>query len=203
MLQEAKRWIRRLYTDPHTGELTAADPRRRVFRGAVRRFILLRDQKCRTPWCDAAIHDVDHSIRYSEGGTTTVDNGIGYCQRFNLIRELPGWETSIEAADEGKPARLVIVTPSGHRYTSTAPALIEPELAANGLGADGLGADGLEADKLEADRLGADGSGSDGVGHDIIAASAENAGDENADDQGMDDRVIDDQDTGDAAARAS
>lgn len=129
VLQDAKRWIRRLYTDPHTGELTAADPRRRLFRGAVRRFILLRDQRCRTPWCDAAIHDVDHSTRYSDGGETTIDNGIGYCQRFNLVRELPGWETSIEPAEEGKPARLLIVTPAGHRYSSSAPALVDPVLA--------------------------------------------------------------------------
>lgn len=168
VLQDAKRWIRRLYTDPHTGELTAADPRRRLFRGAVRRFILLRDQRCRTPWCDAAIHDLDHSTRYSEGGETTIDNGIGYCQRFNLIRELPGWETSIEPADEGKPARLIIVTPAGHRYTSTAPALVEPGLAANGLGADDVAAhvpsvEGTAANPSAADSTALDGSPADGT----------------------------------------
>lgn len=163
MLEDAKRWIRRLYTDPHTGELTAADPRRRLFRGAVRRFILLRDQRCRTPWCDAAIHDLDHSTRYSEGGGTTIDNGIGYCQRFNLVREIPGWETSIEPAEEGKPARLIIVTPAGHRYSSTAPALVDPELVATGLGTNGLGTNGPAANGPAANGVGPDGVGADGT----------------------------------------
>lgn len=170
MLEDAKRWIRRLYTDPHTGELTAADPRRRLFRGAVRRFILLRDQRCRTPWCDAAIHDLDHWTRYSEGGGTTIDNGIGYCQRFNLVREIPGWETSIEPAEEGKPARLIIVTPAGHRYSSTAPALVDPELVATGLGTNGPGTNGPAANGRGPDGVGADGTTAHAPSEDDTAA---------------------------------
>lgn len=126
VLIEVTRWIRRLYTDPHTGELTGADPRRRLFRGTVRRFILLRDQRCRTPWCDSAIHDVDHATRHADGGETTPENGIGHCQRFNLVKEVPGWETSNEPAAEGEPSTLTIVTPTGHHYSSTAPSLRDP-----------------------------------------------------------------------------
>lgn len=126
VLIDATRWIRRLYTDPRTGELTGADPRRRLFRGTVRHFILLRDQSCRTPWCDSAIHDVDHATRYADGGKTTPDNGIGHCQRFNLVKEIPGWETSIEPAAEDEPSTLTIITPTGHHYSSTAPSLQEP-----------------------------------------------------------------------------
>ena len=125
-LTNAARWIRRLYTDPRTGELVAADPRRRLFRGEVRRFILLRDQRCRTPWCDAAIHDVDHATRYEDGGETTIDNGIGHCQRFNLVKEVPEWATTQRAGTDGEPSTLTITTPTGHRYTSTAPALQPP-----------------------------------------------------------------------------
>lgn len=233
VLEDAKRWIRRLYTDPRTGELTAADPRRRLFRGAVRRFILLRDQRCRTPWCDAAIHDLDHSTRYSEGGGTTIDNGIGYCQRFNLVREIPGWETSIEPAEEGKPARLIIVTPAGHRYSSTAPALVDPELvatglgtngpAANGRGPDGVGADGTTAhDPSEddtaavcsaADASAEDGAvrsagttGDDGTVEDISGGDAtgnESAGKKPVRDEITGNRIMGDGTPGDAAARAS
>ena len=46
-------WLRRLYTRPDTGELVAMDGRGRLFRGALARFVRLRDQVCRTPRCDA------------------------------------------------------------------------------------------------------------------------------------------------------
>lgn len=119
----AARWIRRLYTDARSGELTEIDRRRRLFRGEVRRFILARDQRCRTPWCDAAIHDIDHARRFADGGGTDPDNGLGHCRRFNLAKEIPGWESTTEPAAEGRPSRLTIRTPTGHIYQSTAPAL--------------------------------------------------------------------------------
>ncbi|HEX7351054.1 DUF222 domain-containing protein [Brachybacterium sp.] len=120
---DAARWIRRLYTDPRTGELQDVDGRRRLFRGEVRRFILLRDQRCRTPFCDARIHDVDHAQRHADGGETTADNGVGHCQRFNLAKEIPGWSSTLDPATEASPGRLTIVTPTGHTYTSTSPIL--------------------------------------------------------------------------------
>src|SRR5690606_7808425 len=67
-ISSAARWIRRLYADAKVGDLTEVDGRRRLFRGQVRRFILLRDQRCRTPWCDAPIHDIDHAHRFADGG---------------------------------------------------------------------------------------------------------------------------------------
>lgn len=143
-LTNAARWIRRLYTDPRTGELTAADPRRRLFRGEVRRFIMLRDQRCRTPWCDAAIHDIDHATRYEDGGETTADNGIGHCQRFNLVKEIPGWKTTQQTGADGEPSTLTITTPTGHRYTSSAPALQSP--------VDPAPADGPVIDSAPTDR---------------------------------------------------
>ena len=69
-ISSAARWIRRLYADAKVGDLTEVDGRRRLFRGQVRRFILLRDQRCRTPWCDAPIHDIDHAHRFADGGST-------------------------------------------------------------------------------------------------------------------------------------
>jgi hypothetical protein len=122
-ITRAARWIRRLYADGRPGELTAVDPRRRLFRGEVRRFILLRDQRCRTPWCDAPIHDIDHARRHADGGGTDADNGVGHCQRFNLAKEIPGWESTTTPPAEDAPSRLTIRTPTGHVYTSTAPAL--------------------------------------------------------------------------------
>lgn len=146
--KEASRWIRRLYTDPASGELNGMDTRRRFFTGSVRRFISLRDQHCRTPWCDAPIRDIDHVHRAADGGATDITNGVGHCERFNHVREMPGWDSRLEPglavgatlapsaaivpgsadADAGDAAVasgkvLRITTPTGHEYTSLAPSL--------------------------------------------------------------------------------
>ncbi len=55
-------WLRRLYTAPGTGELTAMDSRARLFPPGLRRFLQARDDTCRTPYCDAPIRHHDHII---------------------------------------------------------------------------------------------------------------------------------------------
>lgn len=80
-------WLRRLWTDPVTGVLVEQDARRRRFTGDVRRFVISRDRTCRNRWCGAPIRDVDHIVRHSDGGQTTVSNGRGLCHRCNLARE--------------------------------------------------------------------------------------------------------------------
>lgn len=117
------RWIRRLYADPVSGDLTAIDARRRAFSGQVRTFISARDQRCRGPWCDAPIRHVHHVHGYASGGETTPANGVGTCERLNHVAELPGWSTRISA--EGGGGDLILTTPSGHSYRSSPPRLRE------------------------------------------------------------------------------
>ncbi|GAB15365.1 hypothetical protein ARGLB_085_00480 [Arthrobacter globiformis NBRC 12137] len=52
-VKELKTWVRRLYTAPNTGDLVAMESRRRLFPAPLRRFIQIRDDTCRTPYCDA------------------------------------------------------------------------------------------------------------------------------------------------------
>lgn len=122
----SKRWIRRLYTDPVTQELTYMDPRRRAFVGNTRRFILHRDQTCRTPWCDSPIRHADHVVRAADGGPTAPDNGAGVCERFNYVVEMPGWDTATLTEPTKGREVLAITTPTGHRYSSLPPALGTP-----------------------------------------------------------------------------
>ena len=63
-------FVRRLYTDPTTGDLAATDARRRDFPHVARVFLTCRDQICRTPWCDAPIRHADHALAASKGGDT-------------------------------------------------------------------------------------------------------------------------------------
>ena len=105
-------WLRRLYRHPKTGQLAAMDSRRRLFTANQRHFLWLRDQRCRTPWCDAPIRQIDHAIPFADGGETTVDNAQGYCEACNRAKQAPGWSTT----PLGEAARFLIITPTRHRY---------------------------------------------------------------------------------------
>lgn len=107
---DAQVFLRRLYTRPEDGHLVAMDSRARIFPPLLRRMILLRDDVCRTPWCDAPIRHADHIVAHRENGQTTFDNGSGLCAQCNHTKEHPGWRHSTG------PDRLDVTTPTGHRY---------------------------------------------------------------------------------------
>ncbi|MCD4851140.1 HNH endonuclease [Arthrobacter sp. AK01] len=112
-------WLRRLYTAPSTGELITMDSKARLFPPRLRRFIEVRDDTCRTPYCDAPIRHIDHIVPWQSGGTTTVTNSAGLCEACNHTKENPGW--AAQSLPEGVHT-LEIRTPTGHTYTSKAPA---------------------------------------------------------------------------------
>jgi len=118
----ARAWVRRLLTDPIDGTVTSIDPRRRRFSGALAAFIRLRDQVCRDPYCDAPIRDLDHLHDHARGGPTSAENGVGLCQRGNLVDQVPGWHIG------GTARHRVIITPTGHRYESRPPPALGPSL---------------------------------------------------------------------------
>jgi hypothetical protein len=131
-------WLRRLYTDPTTGTLVGMDSTRRLFPAGLRRFLIVRDGTCRTPWCDAPVAHADHVVPYASGGPTSASNGQGLCVRCNLVKEEPGWSAAVvhpgpshmaggSSGDDGaEPHTVEITTPSGHRYRSTAPPVLLP-----------------------------------------------------------------------------
>jgi hypothetical protein len=127
--QDLVLWVRRLYTTSGTGELVAMDSRARLFPAGLRRFLQVRDNTCRTPYCDAPIRHDDHILAWAEGGTTIAGNGQGLCEACNHTKETPGWSA--------KPLRLPGLrhtvqtrTPTGHTYHSTAPPLPGTPLSA-------------------------------------------------------------------------
>jgi hypothetical protein len=114
----AQAWVRRIYTDPETGQLAAIDARRRFFDGAVRRLLIARDQWCRTPWCDAPIRHADHVVPVAGHGETELVNGQGLCEACNQAKEAPGWRA--RPVDE-TGSEVETTTPTGHRYRSRPP----------------------------------------------------------------------------------
>ena len=111
-------WLRRLYTHPDSNALVAMDSRRRAFDGELREFLVVRDQVCRTPWCDAPIRHADHVTRAVDGGDTSAENGQGLCESCNYAKEAAGWQTLPLPSDRHE---VLITTPTGHTYVSTAP----------------------------------------------------------------------------------
>jgi 5-methylcytosine-specific restriction endonuclease McrA len=118
--EELKTWLRRLYTAPRTSDLVAMDSKRRLFPPKLRRFIQVRDDTCRTPYCDAPIRHHDHIIPWHNDGPTTLANGAGLCEACNHTKEQPGWKAQPRP---GPRHTLEITTPTGHTYQSTAPPL--------------------------------------------------------------------------------
>ncbi|MBT8159831.1 HNH endonuclease [Arthrobacter sp. GN70] len=120
---EFRVWLRRLFTAPGSGELVAADSKARLFPPGLRRLIQVRDNTCRTPYCDAPIRHLDHILAWHLGGTTNQNNGAGLCEACNHTKELPGWSTRTHKPHPGRRHAFELVTPTGHSYQSTAPPL--------------------------------------------------------------------------------
>jgi hypothetical protein len=113
---KTKVWVRRVYTDPETGDLAGTDARRRDFPHISRMFLSARDQLCRTPYCGAPIRHADHALAASKGGDTDLRNGNGRCQACNLTKDTHGWTTKVTA-----DGTIITTTPTGHQRSSRAP----------------------------------------------------------------------------------
>jgi len=117
--------LRRLYRHPHSGALVTMESRARCFPKGLATFIGLRDQRCRTPYCDAPIRHRDHARPYHRGGVTAAANGLGLCERCNYVKETPGWRISA-TMDETGCHRAEFTTPTGMHYQSGAPPTPRP-----------------------------------------------------------------------------
>jgi len=106
-------WLRRLYTEPGTGELVAMESSRRRFSEGMKTFLTDRDGWCREPYCDAVATEPDHVQPVRAGGVTAVRNGQAACRMWNLVKEEPGWSSTVRP-----DGAIVITTPTGHDYVS-------------------------------------------------------------------------------------
>ncbi|MBV8863089.1 MAG: DUF222 domain-containing protein [Mycobacterium sp.] len=118
--------LRRLYAHPRSAALVTMESRARLFPRGLAAFIGLRDQRCRTPYCDAPIRHRDHARPWASGGVTNAHNGLGSCERCNYAKEAAGWqvETSV---DETRRHTAEFTTPTGAQYRSEAPPLPRPQ----------------------------------------------------------------------------
>lgn len=106
---------RRLVTDPLSG--TLLDHGRTTYRppAGLADFVRARDQVCRHPICRRRTvdSDLDHVVRWADGGETSAANLAGHCRHHNLLKERAGWR--VEAHADGT---ITWITPTGHCHTS-------------------------------------------------------------------------------------
>jgi hypothetical protein len=119
-----KATLRRLYRHPRSGQLVAMESQARRFPKGLATLLNLRDQTCRTPYCNAPIRHHDHAVPKHRGGPTSALNGLGTCEACNYAKEAPGWSVSTHDIDGVHTAEYT--TPTGAVYQSTAPPLPGP-----------------------------------------------------------------------------
>ena len=117
---QSRATLRRLYRHPRSGALVAMESRSRLFPSGLAHFIALRDDTCRTPYCDAPIRHTDHAVPAARGGATSANNGNGRCEACNYAKEAPGW-TVVTHTDESGAHTAILTTPTGAAHNSTAP----------------------------------------------------------------------------------
>ncbi|MGH3640605.1 MAG: DUF222 domain-containing protein [Mycobacterium sp.] len=123
--KDSRATLRRLYKHPRSGGLVAMESRARLFPKGLARFIDVRDDTCRTPYCDAPIRHHDHATAHHRSGPTSAVNGLGECERCNYAKEAPGWTVTAVCDDKGCHT-AEFTTPTGAVHRSTAPALPGP-----------------------------------------------------------------------------
>lgn len=124
--ETVKATLRRLYRHPDSGQLVAMESRSRIFPKGLATFIGLRDQTCRTPYCDAPIRHRDHAQPHRASGRTNALNGLGECEACNYAKEAPGWRVRTTERDGRHHAAFT--TPTGAVYRSIAPPLPGPPI---------------------------------------------------------------------------
>ncbi|WP_395309753.1 DUF222 domain-containing protein [Mycobacterium sp. AMU20-3851] len=137
--ESVRAMLRRLYRHPQSGQLVAMESRAGIFPKGLGTFLELRDQTCRTPYCDAPIRHHDHATPRHRGGPTSALNGLGKCEACNYAKESPGW--SVHTADIGGRHVAEYTTPTGAVYRSTAPPLPGPPVRSVSVIESGLSVD--------------------------------------------------------------
>jgi Domain of unknown function (DUF222)/HNH endonuclease len=120
---DSKATLRKLYARPDTGALVAMESRARAFPKALAKFLELRDQRCRTPYCDAPVRHLDHIKPKAQGGPTSGDNGQGLCEHCNYVKELAHWKVTAGVDESGRHSTTV-ETPTGEHHHSLAPPIL-------------------------------------------------------------------------------
>jgi len=82
-----------------TGEILDLGRQRRLFTGALRRALILRDRGCAFPGCDRPPRwcDGHHIVSWLDGGDTDLANGVLLCEHHHRLIHHSPWQVRIRA----------------------------------------------------------------------------------------------------------
>jgi hypothetical protein len=123
---EVRRWFARLRAPARPEELASLGSPHRCARGLLRHLVILRDQRCRVPWCTAPIRHVDHVTPHRDRPVTDAAGLAGACIGHNLAKEDPGHTVTVthDGLAGEEPHTIAWTTPTGHTHTGVAPPVL-------------------------------------------------------------------------------
>ncbi|MHA7140637.1 HNH endonuclease signature motif containing protein [Arthrobacter sp. Sr33] len=106
----------RILTHPETGTVLSVGRQRYTVPESLRRTILVRDKTCRHPGCNrpAPACDLDHTIPWHQGGTTSYDNLAALCRKHHKLKTDGYWHYH-----QPDPGTLTATSLTGKTYTTT------------------------------------------------------------------------------------
>jgi hypothetical protein len=83
------------------GQVLDLGRERRLFTGAVRRAVVLRDRGCAFPACDrpARWSEVHHIEHWVDGGATSLGNAVLLCNHHHRVIHRGEWQVRINPRD--------------------------------------------------------------------------------------------------------
>lgn len=110
----AEGWMR-ILTHPETGAVLSVG--RDLYRTppSLRRIVMWRADRCMGPGCGmpASRCEIDHTIAWEDGGTTSLDNLAPICRGHHRVKHHGGWQVR-QVPDTG--GALEWTSPAGRRY---------------------------------------------------------------------------------------
>lgn len=111
---DAEGWMRVL-THPETGAVLSVGRDRYRPPPELRRLVRWRAETCMAPGCGipAARCEIDHTVAWEHGGTTSLDNLAPLCKGHHTVKHHGGWTLKQYAGSGGA---VEWTSPSGRRY---------------------------------------------------------------------------------------
>ncbi|WP_326955457.1 DUF222 domain-containing protein [Amycolatopsis sp. NBC_01286] len=111
--------LRRVLTDPRTGQVVELSPKRYPLDSAHDEFIRVRDQECRQPGCTRPAQSCGIEPTRASGGTeAVVHQPVTFCSRHRKLKNQPGW--AYEVTPDGT---VNVATPTGGVRSTTPPSM--------------------------------------------------------------------------------
>jgi len=111
--------LRRVLTDPRSGQAIELSPTRYPLDPAHDEFVRVRDRECRQPGCTRPAQNCGVEATRAQGEPAeAADQPVTYCSRHRKLKGQPGW--NYEVTPDGT---VHVATPAGRTHSTTPPSM--------------------------------------------------------------------------------